>query len=106
MVNAGFSRYLIEGFKRGIPPTEAMLMKKKTTLTNIKQKPIEQMSFLLNWIMFSKFLFKKNLESKVDPIKNPMNARINVMTKLVEGLLMDKSKNNANKKSTIKGLKT
>jgi hypothetical protein len=48
----------------------------------------------------------KYLESKVDPIKNPMNARINVMTKLVEGLLMDKSKNNANKKSTIKGLKT
>ena len=28
MVNAGFNRYLIEGFKSGIPPTEATLMKK------------------------------------------------------------------------------
>ena len=41
IVNAGFNRYLIDGFKRGIPPTEAMLIKKNTILTRIKQKPIE-----------------------------------------------------------------
>jgi hypothetical protein len=47
MVNAGFRRYLIEGFKSGIPPTEATLMKKNTILINIKQNPMEYMSFLL-----------------------------------------------------------
>jgi hypothetical protein len=41
MVNMGFSRYLIEGFKRGIPPTDAMLMKKNTILTKVTQNPIE-----------------------------------------------------------------
>jgi len=55
--------------------------------------------------MFSKFLFKKNLESKVDPIKNPANAKINVITKLVDGLFIDKSRNRANKNNTISGLK-
>jgi len=48
IVNIGFNRYLIEGFKRGIPPTEAMLTKKNTILIKIKQNPIEYMSFLLN----------------------------------------------------------
>ena len=41
IVNAGLSKYLIEGFKIGIPPTEAMLIKKNAILTNIKQKPSE-----------------------------------------------------------------
>ena len=41
IVRAGFSRYRIEGFKSGIPPTEAMLMKKNTMLINIRQNPIE-----------------------------------------------------------------
>jgi hypothetical protein len=41
MVKIGFNKYLIEGFKSGIPPTEAMLIKKNTMLINIKQKPIE-----------------------------------------------------------------
>jgi len=47
MVKAGFNKYLIEGFKRGIPPTEATLMKKNTILNNIRQKPIEYISLLL-----------------------------------------------------------
>ena len=41
IVKIGFNKYLIDGFKRGIPPTEAMLMKKNTILTNVKQNPIE-----------------------------------------------------------------
>mgnify|MGYP006874858500 CR=1 FL=1 len=41
MVNAGFNRYLIDGLKRGIPPTVAMLTKKNTILINIRQNPIE-----------------------------------------------------------------
>ena len=41
IVKAGFNKYLIDGFKRGIPPTEAMLMKKNTMLISVKQKPIE-----------------------------------------------------------------
>jgi hypothetical protein len=47
MVNAGFSKYLMEGFMRGIPPTDAMLIKKKTMLAKVRQKPIEYISFLL-----------------------------------------------------------
>ena len=41
MVNVGFNKYLIDGFKSGIPPTEAMQIKKNAILINIKQKPIE-----------------------------------------------------------------
>lgn len=41
IVNAGLSKYLIEGFRIGIPPTEAMLKKKNAILTNIKQNPSE-----------------------------------------------------------------
>jgi hypothetical protein len=55
--------------------------------------------------MFSRLLFKKYLGSSIDPIMNPANARNNVMTRLVEGLFMDKIKKRANKKSTINGLK-
>ena len=40
-----------------------------------------------------------------DPIKNPMNAIINVTTKLVDGAFMDRSRNKANRNSTINGLK-
>jgi hypothetical protein len=39
-----------------------------------------------------------------DPIKNPTNAIISVMTKLVDGGLSDSIRNIANKKSTINGL--
>lgn len=63
------------------------------------------MSFLSNWIMPFKSLFKKYLGRIAEPKKNPTNAMTNVMTKLVEGLLIDNSKNDANIKSTIKGLK-
>ena len=62
------------------------------------------MSLLSNSTIFFKLLFRKCLGSIADPIKNPANARINVMTRLSEGLLIDKSRNNANKKSTINGL--
>ena len=41
IVKIGFNKYLIEGFKRGIPLTDAMLIKKNTMLTKIKQNPIE-----------------------------------------------------------------
>jgi hypothetical protein len=41
MVNIGFNKYLMEGFKIGIPPTEAILIKKNPMLINIKQNPIE-----------------------------------------------------------------
>ena len=41
MVKAGFNKYLIDDFKSGIPPTEAMLKKKNAILTIIKQNPIE-----------------------------------------------------------------
>ena len=63
------------------------------------------MSLLLNSTIFFKLLFKKYFGSIADPIKNPANARANVMHRLGEGLFIDKSKNNANKKSTINGLK-
>ena len=41
IVNAGFNKYLIDGFRIGIPPTDAMLMKKNAILTKIRQNPIE-----------------------------------------------------------------
>ena len=41
IVKIGFNRYLMDGFKRGIPPTVAMLTKKNTMLINIKQNPME-----------------------------------------------------------------
>jgi len=41
----------------------------------------------------------------VDPMKNAMNPISNVITKLVEGGLSDKIKNNANNKRTISGWK-
>ena len=104
MVNAGFNKYLIEGFKRGIPPTEAMLIKKNTMLTNVRQKPMEYMSCLLNWMMFFKFLFKKYLGSAVDPIKNAAKAIRRVTARLVDGLFKDNSKNRAKSNRTIKGL--
>jgi hypothetical protein len=39
----------------------------------------------------------------VDPIKNAIKPNSNVITRLVEGGLIDKSKNSANIKSTIRG---
>ena len=65
MVNAGFSRYLIEGFNIGIPPTEAMLMKKNKMLTIIRQNPIEYISSLLNSIAILPSFFRKNLGIKI-----------------------------------------
>ena len=95
MVNAGFKRYLMEGFKSGIPPTEAMLMKKNTTLIKNRQKPIEYMSLLSNLIRFSRLPFKKYLGRMVDPMKNATNARINVMNRLLETLFRDNIKQKA-----------
>jgi hypothetical protein len=103
MVKAGFNRYLMEGFKSGIPPTEAMHMKKNTMLNKVRQKPIEYMSLFSNCRILE-LLFMKYFGSIADPIKNPAKAITNVMARLVEGLFMDNSKNNANRKSTINGL--
>lgn len=105
IVKTGFNKYRIEGFNSGIPPTDAILMKKNTIPTKIKQNPIEYMSFLLNSIRFSEVLFKKYLGRIADPIKKAITAISNVITKLVEGALIDKIKNIENKRSTIKGLK-
>jgi hypothetical protein len=41
MVNAGFNKYLMDGFKSGIPLTDATLMKKNMMPTRVKQKPME-----------------------------------------------------------------
>jgi hypothetical protein len=53
-----------------------------------------------------KLLFIKCLGSMVDPIKNPINAISSVMTRLFDGVLIDKSRNIANRNRTINGLKT
>lgn len=105
MVNAGFSRYLMEGLKSGIPPTEAMLIKKNTMLTKSRQKPIEYMSLLSNTTMFFRSPFKKYLGRIADPMKNATNAIIRVMNKLFETLLRDNSRKQANRRSTMRGLK-
>lgn len=63
------------------------------------------MSFLLNFGMLSKLLFKTYLDSSEDPIKKATNPIISVMVRLVEGEFMDNRRNNANRNSTIKGLK-
>ena len=101
-MNAGFNKYLIDGFMRGIPPTDATLMKKNTILNKVKQKPMEYMSFLLKWIaFFTGILFGM----MVDAIKNAINPNSNVITRLVEGGFIDKSRNNANINKTINGWK-
>ena len=105
MVKIGFNKYLIEGFKRGIPPTEATLIKKNTILTNIRQNPIEYMSFLLNCKIFSVFPFRKYLGSMAHPIKKPAKASINVMAKLPETEFSASNRNTEKTKSTISGLK-
>ena len=105
MVNAGFNRYRIDGFKIGIPPTEAILIKKNPMLTKIKQNPIEQMSLLLKTKTFF-MSFKKNLGKIAAPIKKNKNAIINVSVKLVEIGLNDNAKNAAKTINTINGLKT
>lgn len=56
-------------------------------------------------MIFSKFLFKRCLGSIADPIKNATNPIINVITKLGEGVLIDKIKKNENNTNTINGLK-
>lgn len=104
IVNAGFNRYLIDGFKIGIPPTDAMLMKKNPMLTNIKQKPIEYMSLLLN-VMTLFMSFKKNLGKILAPMKKNTKAIIRVMVKLYEILLKDNAKNAEKIINTINGLK-
>ena len=63
------------------------------------------MSFLSNRMMFSVVLFKKYFGSKVDPMKNAANAMINVTTRLFDGAVIDRSRNNANRNSTISGWK-
>ena len=103
MVNIGFSRYLIDGFKRGIPPTVAMLMKKNTMLINVRQNPIEYMSSLSNRTIFSLPSFKKNLGSSTHPIINATNPIANVIVKLGVSLFKDKSRNIEKRKMTING---
>ena len=104
MVNAGFNKYLIDGFKRGIPPTDAMLIKKNAMLTNIKQNPMEYMSFLLKVMMFS-LSFKKYLGNIAAPMKKNKNPIINVSVNLKEIGLNDSDKNAAKTTRTMRGLK-
>lgn len=104
IVKAGFSKYLIEGFKRGIPPTVAMLSPKNTMLIKIKQNPIEYMSFEPNLGMFFG-LFKIYFGSIAAPTKKATNAIRRVMAKLLKILIVDNIKNIANTKRTINGLK-
>lgn len=61
------------------------------------------MSFLLNSTSLM-FLFRNLLGIIVDPIKNAINPMSNVITKLVEGLFIDKIKKNENNTITINGL--
>ena len=105
MVKTGFNRYLIDGFKSGIPPTVAILIKKNTILINIKQNPIEYMSLLLKYAILSKFSFKKYFGIIVEPIKNATNAITNVIARLWDNLFNDNNRNAANKNRTINGLK-
>ncbi len=104
MVNAGFNRYLSDGFKIGIPPTEATLIKKNPILTKIKQNPIEYMSLLLKTRTFF-ISFKKNLGKIAAPIKKNKNAIINVWIKLMGTGVNDSDKNAAKTIKTINGLK-
>jgi hypothetical protein len=82
IVKIGFNKYLIDGFKRGIPPTVAMLTKKNTILIKIKQNPIEYISFLSKCKMFSMPSLRKYLGRIADPIKKAVNAIINVIVRL------------------------
>ena len=52
-----------------------------------------------------KSLFRTCLGTRKAPMKNPINAMSIVMTRLVDGAVTDKSKNNAKSTSTINGLK-
>lgn len=95
----------MEGFKRGIPPTVPMLMKKNTILTNIRQNPMEYMSFLLNRMIFSVALFKKNFGITAEPIKNATNPMAIVTVKLGVSVFNDSIRNIEKRKMTINGLK-
>lgn len=95
----------MDGFKSGIPPTVAMLIKKNEIAIKIKQNPIEYMSFLLKCMMFSQLSFRKCLGRIADPIKNAINAMSKVIVKLWEGVFSDSMRNPANRKITINGLK-
>ena len=63
------------------------------------------MSFLLNVMMLSVFLFKKNLGSIADPMKNAMNPIAIVRVRLCESEFRDNSRNAEKRKITISGLK-
>lgn len=62
------------------------------------------MSSLLNGIIVSVVLFKKNLGNMEEPIKNATKPMINVMTKLNDGAFSDRSINIENRNITISGL--
>jgi hypothetical protein len=95
----------MDGFKSGIPPTVAMLMKKNAMLTNIRQNPIEYMSSLLKCMIFLHSSFIKYLGRIADPIKNAMNAMSNVIVRLSDSLFRESKRNPANRIRTINGLK-
>ena len=94
----------MDGFKRGIPPTDAILIKKNTLPTSIKQKPMEYMSFFAKLRIFSRLLFKKYLGKIADPMKNAINPIRSVITKLVDGGVNVNIKKIANRTNTINGL--
>ena len=60
---------------------------------------------ILNLRILSIFLFKKNLGSIADPIKNPINARASVIAKLFETEFNANIKNIEKTRRTTNGLK-
>lgn len=106
IVKAGFNRYLMDGFKRGIPPTEAIEMKKNTMDIKIRQKPMEYKSLVLKFKTgLSGVLFKRNLGTTTAPMKKAMKAMAIETTRLKVSLFRDNNKKIAKTKITIKGEK-
>ena len=92
IVKIGLSKYLIEGFKIGIPPTETIEMKKNTTDTKIKQNPKLYISLLLKLIIILPVLLSKNLGITTEPIKKATNPIIIEINKLKLNLFKDNNK--------------
>lgn len=96
----------MEGFKRGIPPTLAIQIKKNMMDIKIKQKPKEYMSLVLKLTKgFFAVLLSKNLGTTMAPMKNATKAIEIEITKLKVNLFKDKSKKIAKTTNTISGEK-
>lgn len=96
----------MDGFSIGMPPTEAIDMKKNTIATSIRQNPMEYISWLLKFIItFELFLFSSSCGIICDPIKKAINAIMMVSVKLKLSLFKANSRKTANATSTIRGEK-